>query len=212
MRRLTAAAVAALLTLAFAGLASAHVEVQQTSAPPGDLAPVTIQVPNESETASTTSIAVQIPEGVDIVRVDPKPGWKYALTKEKLTNPSTSGDLSATERVKTITWTGGPIAPGEFTTFSMLVATPDTPGKTITFPTVQTYSDGKVSRWIGAEGSDLPAPQIAIAAEEGGTDAAAATSSDSGKTNWALGLGIAGLVVGLGALALVLVHRRKKTA
>lgn len=210
MRRLTAAAVTALLALTFAGLAAAHVEVQQTSAPPGDLAPVTIQVPNESDTASTTSVAVQIPEGVAIVRVDPKPGWKYALAKEKLANPSTSGDLNAAERVKTVTWTGK-IAPGEFTTFSVLIATPDTPGETLTFPTVQTYDDGKVSRWIGDESSEEPAPEIAIAAEEGDAEATT-SSSDDGKSNWALGLGIAGLVVGLGALALVLVHRRNRAA
>jgi len=211
MSRKTAAMVAAIATLALAGLASAHVEVQQGSAPAGDLAPVTIQVPNESATAATTSVAVKVPDGVDSVRVEPRPGWRYTLARVRLTKASGTGDLATDVRVTTVTWSGGRIEPGEFATFALLVATPDTPGETLTFPTVQTYENGKVSRWIGAEGSDEPAPSIAIAAEEGDT-ASATPSDDDGRSNWALGVGIAGLVVGLGALALVLFYRRSKAA
>ena len=37
----------------------------------------------------------------------------------------------------------------------------------LTFKTVQTYSDGKVVRWIGAPDSDQPAPTIDVTAKGG---------------------------------------------
>ena len=44
---------------------------------------------------------------------------------------------------------------------------PGKAGDTLTFKTVQTYSNGKVTRWIGAESSETPAPTIDVTAEGG---------------------------------------------
>jgi hypothetical protein len=92
---------------------------------------------------------------------------------------------------------------------------PETPGEELVFPSLQTYSNGEVVRWIGPADSDTPAPIVAVTApaeeEAGGTPAAeeeaapAASGSDedddSGLATVALILGIAGLAAGLAALA-----------
>jgi len=208
MKRLTTAVATALVALACAGLASAHVEVEPATVPPGDLARLTLQVPNESKDKATISVSVRIPDDVSFIRLAPKAGWRYAVTKEKLAQPAKLGDDTVTERIATVTWSGGRIEPGEFDTFDIQLATPDTPGATLTLPTVQTYEGGRVSRWIGAAGADEPAPAVTVAAEEAHAPAASASgSSADGTANAALGLGIAGLVAGLGALV-VAVRRR----
>ena len=105
-----------------------------------------------------------------------------------------------------------PIAPGEFGTFDMSVAVPDANGTALVFPTMQTYGDGTVTRWIGGAGADEPAPRVTVAAAEGGhgADTTAEPTSSTGsssRTNAALGFGIAGLAAGLGALAMGLLRR-----
>ncbi len=215
----TKAIVAAVTLVALAAPAAvlAHAEITPPTAPGGDLAHLTLEVPNERDTASTTTVSVQIPNEVLLVRFAPKVGWKRTVTTEKLTQPSTVGDDSVSERIATVTWTGGPIAPGEFGTFEMSVAVPDADGTELAFPTVQTYGDGTVTRWIGDAGADEPAPHVTVAAAAGGHGAdttAEPTSSTggSGKTNAALGFGIAGLAAGLGALAIGLLRRRTPSA
>ena len=81
--------------------------------------------------------------------------------------------------------------------------------------TLQTYSDGNVSRWIeeptpGAEEPENPAPVLALAAAAASPSAAPASAApaakddddddDSGST--AIVLGVVGLLAGLGGLAL----------
>jgi uncharacterized protein YcnI len=210
-------AIAAMAALAAPAAVFAHAEISPPTAPGGDLAHLTLEIPNESATSNTTKIAVQLPKEVLLARFAPKSGWKRTVTTEKLSGTSTVGDNSVSERVATVTWTGGVIAPGEFDTFDMSVSLPDTVGKELTFPTVQTYADGTVTRWIGGTTADEPAPRVTVAAAEeaaghGASETpapAAAGSGGSGKTNAALGFGIAGLAAGLGALAMTLLRRRK---
>jgi uncharacterized protein YcnI len=209
-------AVVALAALAAPAAVFAHAELSPATAPGGDLAHLTLEIPNESATSNTTKVTVRIPKEVLLSRFAPKAGWKRTVTTEKLSGTSTVGDNSVSERVATVTWTCGVIAPGEFDTFDLSVSLPDTVGTELTFPTVQTYADGKVSRWIGGPNADEPAPRVTVAAAEEGAGQgapetpapAAAGSGGSGKTNAALGFGIAGLAAGLGALAMTLLRRR----
>jgi periplasmic copper chaperone A len=209
-------AVVALAALAAPAAVFAHAELSPSTAPGGDLAHLTLDIPNESATSNTTKISVQIPKEVLLARFAPKAGWKRTVTTEKLSTTSTVGENSVSERVATVTWTGGAIAPGEFDTFDLSVSTPDTVGTELVFPTVQTYADGTVTRWIGDSSADEPAPHVTVAAAEEGaghgapeTPAPAAVSTGgSAKTNAALGFGIAGLVAGLAALAIALLRRR----
>jgi uncharacterized protein len=95
---------------------------------------------------------------------------------------------------------------------------PGKAGDTLTFKALQTYSNGEVVRWIGPEGSDNPAPSVAVTAaaeEHGATPApAAAESSDSGSSDT---LSIVALIVGAlglaaGAAALVASRRTRAPA
>ena len=82
-----------------------------------------------------------------------------------------------TEQISRITWTGsgdqGKIGPGQFKDFGVSVQIPDKPGTHLTFPAVQTYDNGDVVRWIGAEDSEEPAPRVEVTASTGSEHGAA---------------------------------------
>ena len=74
----------------------------------------------------------------------------------KLAKPVTNDEgETVTERIDTVTWEGGKIAPGEFDEFGMSAKVP-ADETTLVFPATQTYSNGEVVRWIGAPDSTLP--------------------------------------------------------
>jgi uncharacterized protein len=147
--------------------------------------------------------------------------------KEKLTNPIQTDDGPIDEQISEIVWTASGkkagIQPGEFRDFTLSVLIPGRAGQTLTFKALQTYSNGTVVRWIGAPGSDEPAPQLKLtsattsasgsdtgarrqANSQGAPAPAAAASDDSnGLSIVALVLGALGLVVG--AVALVVARR-----
>ncbi len=170
-RSAVVAAAAGLLTLAFAGPASAHVTVNPSTATAGGYAKVSFRVPNESDSASTTKLEVNLPAGQPIasVSVKPIPGWTAVAVKSKLATPIKSHDTEITEAVSKITWTaakGSEIKPGEFQEFDVSMGALPESGQLI-FKALQTYSDGNVVRWIdepttdGTE-PDSPAPVLTI--------------------------------------------------
>lgn len=234
LRVLTAAAVAtaALLTTGI-GTASAHVRVSSADAAPGGFGELTFRVPNESDTASTISLRVQIPAETPLasVSVEPVPGWTATTTTGPIDPPVDVHGTEVTEAVTEIVWTadpGGGIAPGEYQTFS-ISAGPMPEVDSITFPAIQTYDDGMESAWIeptveGQEEPESPAPVLTLAADGGDTaedadsptvsEASSETATDDdpgsdGLAVTALVAGLAGLVAGLAGLALGLAARRR---
>ncbi|MCK9875107.1 YcnI family protein [Frankia sp. Ag45/Mut15] len=213
--------------------ASAHVSVAPATAAPGAYTTLTFKVPNEQDGASTTSLDVQFPSEAPIasVSVQPKAGWDYRITKSKPARPLRSDDGAVDEVVSRITWTvaqGSPgIRPGEFDTFNVSAGPLPTTAGPVAFKALQTYSSGEVVRWVqiaapGQPEPDLPAPTITITAASAqgtGTAAPADTSSTGGgaQTSTAVAsggdsddgtaraLGIAGVVLGLIAVALAAV-------
>lgn len=208
---------------ASATAADAHVTLQPKTAAAGAYTVEAVRVPNETDDAVTTKVAVQFPEGFASASYQPTPGWSVKVAKEKLATPVKTDDGEITEGVKTITWTADSksagIAPGEFRDFPISVQIPGKAGDTLTFKALQTYSDGEVVRWIGAPDADKPAPTISVtdamddhAASSGSsgtattaetsapaTPAAASTSSGDGDSNT---LAVIALIVGaLGLLA-----------
>ena len=206
------------LFVATAGVASAHVTVHPNMLPAGGFTTMVVRVPNERDNASTTKVDVQLPPGFFFVSTAPVPGWTAKLVTRKLPKPVKMGDDTATTEVGEVIWSGGEIGPGQYLEFPLSVATPDTPGKTLTFKAIQTYSNGEVVKWIGAPDADEPAPQVLLTVKDAavadvpagiaGSSSSTSSSSDNGRANLALGLGVAGLAVGLVALVLVLVRRR----
>lgn len=195
-----------------AGAASAHVSVYAPGAEQGGYTVLTFRVPNESDTAATTSVKVELP-GLNSARTQPIPGWTSTVDK----NPE--GLATA------VTWTAGAgaeVLPGQFQQF-LLSAGPLPEEDSVSFPATQTYTDGEVVEWNeepAADGSepDKPAPTLtlAVAGEESdghgattvtteaATESDASSESESDTTaRWiagvALVLGALGAALGIGA-------------
>jgi hypothetical protein len=137
----------------------------------------------------------------------------------KLAKPITNDEgETVTERIGTVTWEGGKIAPGEFDEFGLSAKVP-AEETTLVFPATQTYSNGEVVHWVGGADADEPAPRVTLTAQAEAAPATTTTTTaapavdedDGGRDALTLALAIGGLVAGLAALALVLL-RRPRTA
>lgn len=130
----------------FAGAASAHVSVVPNETSQGKYEVFTVKVPSESEEVPTTKIEVKIPDDVNITRLEPKPGWTYEVQKD------------GTGKMTSVTWTaeGEGLSPIEFGMFNMSGKVGDN-AKEIVWKAYQTYKDGSVVEWVGAEDAEHPA-------------------------------------------------------
>jgi periplasmic copper chaperone A len=213
--------------------ASAHVTVNPSNATQGGYTKLTFRVPNEKDSATTTTLEVNLPQDTPIasVSVKPIPGWTATATKSKLDKPIKSDDGEITEAVTKIVWTANSpdaaIQVGQFQEFDVSVGPLPEVDK-IVFEALQTYSDGDVVRWIeepAADGKepDHPAPTLKLAkaaADTSATDTAAkdqpAASNDASarsRADLGLGLGIAALVIALAGLVVGgLAWRRRPSA
>ncbi|MEV4625900.1 YcnI family protein [Micromonospora sp. NPDC049523] len=226
--RRTATAAALVLGAALVGVfgvalpASAHVSVNPKEATQGGYGRVAFRVPNESDTASTTKVEVNLPENAPVASVSTiaVPGWTVALEKRKVDPPLEVHGSQITEAVSKITWTasaGGEVKPEQFQEFGVSLG-PLPEVDQLVFKVLQTYSDGNISRWIdepvaaGAEEPEHPAPVLKLAkaaapAAGGASPSVAAVSQaddddDDEDSSAGVGLGIAGLVAGLAGLVL----------
>ena len=224
----------AAFTLAGGAAAQAHVRVIPESTASGSFTKLTFRVPNESDTASTTSLVVTLPTDTPLVYVSAQQldGWTVKITKAKLATPVQVEGATVTEAASKVTWTaakGAGLAPGEFQEFALSGGPLPTGVKSLSFPAVQTYSDGTVANWNepqpeGADEPEHPMPSFELtAALPEGADAdgappaeaaapAAVTTSTSASDGLARGFGIGGLVVGLLGLAFGLLAWRKAQA
>ena len=197
--------------VASTGLASAHVGVSSTDATPGGFGKVTFRVPNESDAASTVKVRIQIPTDTPLasLRTQPIPGWTATTTKLRLDPPVTDDDGNEiTEAISVVEFTaatGAGIGPGEFQEFA-LSGGPFPDAESLTFPVVQTYSDGSESAWIeptvdGQAEPEHPAPVLSLAPVAVATDAneASPTEHEHAATTGAP----AGVALFLAILALV---------
>lgn len=130
----------------FAGIASAHVTVLPEETTQGSYEMFTVRVPSENETVPTTQVKVEFPSEVNISRFEPKPGWKYEIEKDS------SGKITSA------TWTAENVGLSsiEFGLFNMQGKVADDATE-IVFKAYQTYQDGSVVEWIGAQESITPA-------------------------------------------------------
>ena len=193
----TAAALAGAAGLA--GPAAAHVEADVRPARAlATGAVLTITAEAESDTAGTAGLRIQLPAELvpgDFRLVSGPAGWRVGGARQVLE-------------------VGGPALPvGRDLRLELLVRQlPAT--RTVVLKTVQRYSDGRQDSWIevpavGAGEPDAPAPVLRLAAADPDAESVPAAppagsdaSDSSGSSGLALGLGIAGLVVG--AVGLVL--------
>jgi periplasmic copper chaperone A len=221
----TAAVVTAALVmvLTLAGVAAAHVTVSSQDAAPGGYGKLTFRVPNESDTASTVAVRIQVPEeaAMGSLQAQPVPGWTVTMTRTELPEPIDVHGQQLTEYVSLVEFTagdGGGIRPGQFQEFA-LSGGPFPDAETVSYPTIQVYSDGNEAAWIeptvDGEEPESPAPTLELAAQEAPVvdEAAASTPAadeeSDGTATTALVLAVLGLVAGLAGLALGWSARRR---
>jgi uncharacterized protein YcnI len=210
------------------GVASAHVTVSSPDATQGGFGEIVFRVPNESDTASTVKLRIQLPTDTPFASVstEPIPGWTTTLTRTALNPPQKDDDGNEiTEAVSVVEFAADPgnpgTGPGQFQEFSLLVG-PFPDAKSVPFSVVQTYSDGTETAWIdptveGQPEPDHPAPTLTVGtsspsdggSSSGGGSSTASSSADSGSSSTgtvalilsivALVLGVTGVVLGLRA-------------
>jgi uncharacterized protein YcnI len=227
-RLVTAAAIAGAAVVGLAAPAFAHVTVQPGAAAQGAYTAVAFRVPDESDTASTVKVEVNVPTDHPLASVLTQPvlGWTATVEKTKLSTPIKTDDGdSITDAVSKITWTAdatSKITPGQFQEFRISLGPLPTDTDKVVFKALQTYDDGTVVRWIeeakdGQPEPQHPAPTLTLAKAATTTDAhqAAATSAQdkaaSSSDSTARTLGIAGIAVGVIGTALGVAGWRRKT-
>jgi uncharacterized protein YcnI len=93
-------------------VAAAHVTVNPGEWEAGGFARFAVRVPNERPNAQTTEVTVQFPESVITASFQPVPGWERTVEMATLDQPVEIFGEQVTERIASVTWTGGTIAPG----------------------------------------------------------------------------------------------------
>jgi uncharacterized protein YcnI len=224
----------AVLGIGLAADASAHVTVSAPGATVGASdATITFRVPDESDTASTVGLKVELPVDHPIagVLVAPQQGWTAKITQTTLRSPIHTDDGDITQVVSEIDWAaqrGSGIKPGFFGQFTIIGGQLPDGVSTLVFKAIQTYSDGKQVDWIEqpAPGStaepEHPAPTLHLAAGGSSTGAAEAVSGSqpavtatakrgvsTAAATTGIVLGAVGVLLGAAALALVLVRGRR---
>ncbi|SCW46920.1 Uncharacterized protein YcnI [Paenibacillus tianmuensis] len=193
------------------GFASAHVVVLPKETTQGSYEKFAVRVPTEKD-IPTVKIEVKFPlDAVSISSFEPKPGWKYELTKD------------ANNKITGVVWiaTGDGLGAKEFGEFYMQGKVADT-ATTITWKAYQTYKDGSVVEWVGADGADKPASVTKVKEKPAGTGtdshghttapaapaANKAASEAPAASQTPLYLSIAGVVLGAAALIVSLMRRK----
>jgi uncharacterized protein len=203
----------------------AHVTVSAPGAAPGGVdQTITFRVPNESATAATVELQVKFPADTPIASVlpQPHPGWTVTTTTAKLPKPIVTDDGDITDAVSTITWKASSkadgIPVGQFDQF-VVIAGLLPQARTLTFPTIQTYSDGKVVSWIetAAPGSttepDHPAPVLTLAAANGSgsSTGAGAEAAKGGSSTGTTVLAIIALVLAAASLGYTTIRTARRS-
>jgi uncharacterized protein YcnI len=191
--------------------AFAHVEVGGSSVAPSGVATVTFTFDHGCSGQPTTSLRMQIPDGVTDVVPGAADGWQTAVTPTEFS------------------WTGGSVPDHQEAEFTATMQVSGAAGTTIWFPTVQGCPSGEEA-WIeipaagGAEPENV-APSIVLTADIAATTTTAGPSttrttlvpgeaavtkegSPTNNTGLVVGLVAVGAIV-IGALVLFLRYRGK---
>jgi len=176
--------------LAVAPSALAHAQVSPAVAKSGASQEYTLLVPNEKSGGTTiTQVEMDVPDGVAVFSLEEAPGWSAQV------ETNGSGEEATIRRV---TWSGGSTAAGQLAVFRFVGVPSD---GTHAIDVKETYSDGSVAEWTGAEGSDEPAPRTEGVSSFGG----------GSSTLGIVALAVAGVALVLGLVALLTGRGRSLT-
>ncbi len=125
----------------------AHVRVTPQQSAAGATETYSARVPTEGK-VTTTSVVLDVPEGVTIVSVADVAGTSHEMKRD-------------TNRVTQVIWTTA-IKPGDVSQLGFVARNP-TSGAEIIWKFHQRYEDGTSSEWVGAAGTKAPAPVTKLA-------------------------------------------------
>ena len=195
--------------LAMAGVAFAHVEISADNPQAGAAnVVVTFDAEAESDSAGISKVEVVLPAGITPAEVTLKEapsGWK----------------LTATDKGYTVS--GKALGVGKSAEHSVTVAKLPN-AESLTFKALVTYANGDIDRWIGAPGTDNPAPVLTLKPAPAPSPTVGSTANDvitsaptsspaaapeeaSGNSLW----WIIGIAVGLGAVVALVMSRRRRS-
>lgn len=169
MSRFLTSTLALTLACIIAGPALAHVTLEKQEATAGGGYKAVFRVPHGCKGQATSSIRVQIPEGVVNAKPMPKAGWTLEKVKGKYANTYKPYGHEVSEGVKEIEWKGGNLPDDEYDEFTVSTYLDASlkAGTTLYFPVVQSCVDGSVTRWIeipvdGKAEPESPAPGVKL--------------------------------------------------
>jgi uncharacterized protein YcnI len=220
------ALVALALTVLPATAAWAHVRVVPEQTTAGGWTVLTFRVPNESGTAATSQVSVDLPTDTPLLSVStkPLPGWTATVETAALPEPVDFSGTTLTEAPARVVWTAEPgaeIADGQFQEFELSAGPLPDAGTRLVLPTHQAYTDGTVVDWAdvaeeGGQEPEHPAPElttteehadalsdVATVHEAAAVSAAGPTTAEPDTVARVLG----GIGLALGAAALVIALR-----
>jgi uncharacterized protein YcnI len=240
VRTAAGTALATALVLGSAAAASAHVRVVPEATAAGGWTVLTFRVPNDSASAATTQVSVDLPTSTPLTSVStrPVPGWTATVEEGALPEPVEVDGATITQAPVRVVWTadGEGIGDGEFEEFALSVGPLPASGTDVVLPAHQTYSDGEVVDWDevadGGSEPEHPAPAFTTTAAvdghaAGGDDTAGddtahddAAGGDSGAAHDGAEpgdalpavLGGLGLAAGLVALVVAVLAWRRSGA
>ncbi len=141
---LLVAGAAALVPLA----ANAHIVITNMNQPAGwEGAVLTLMIPHGCGAAPTTEVRMQVPENVNMVLPEPKPGWTIKMTKRKLATPKKVGNREITEVQDEVIWSGNSLPGDQAGLFNFVTNFPNKPGERIYFKTIQKCGTAD-EKWI----------------------------------------------------------------
>ncbi len=158
MKKLSIGAFAAALLVLTAVPAFAHVTIQPSEAKADSFSRFVVRVPNEKDDSATIEVEVQLPP-LAFVSFEDKDGWKRDVESGEFDESVDAFGQEITEGVLKVTWSGGAIEPGEFAEFGFSAKMP-AEETSLEFKALQTYDDGEVVEWTGAEDSETPAALV----------------------------------------------------
>lgn len=126
--------------------ASAHVVLAEKVAVAGTYYRAKFLVGHGCAGSATVSVQVDIPDGLPVVRPQPKAGWVLSYETGPLAEPAMVHGKPKTEAIRRVVWTGGPLPDEQYDEFGMMLFL-SKPGR-LHFRVLQTCETG-ANDWAG---------------------------------------------------------------
>jgi len=136
--------------------------------PGGAFVTLNVRVAGEQQGAYAYKVVMQLPPGFSDVNLENVAGWTAQATITNLQKPAAEPGGPISQVVSQISWSGdrstlGRIENGYFVQFPIEITIPsDLAGRSLTFKTVEYYSNGRNAYWIGPPSAAFPAPTINV--------------------------------------------------